>query len=268
MGRELLISVLLHAIVITVAITLMGTNIQRQHKPFVIYLTDEGPGKGGGTKSDVIIRRGSHEHASMASLDDYKNINGQMKTSGEASPREPFAKNVYRPEKIDSKETETQKSDQTLVASLSHHENELSSSSEGSNGDYGLDNRGVGYGIGTEGEDSGPGREHGRGTGGSGHGETNSLSPLDLQQHFAYIRELILKNLKYPPVARTMGWKGVVTISFVVLENGAAENIRVTKSSGHAALDRNVVRTIQKIQPFPKPPVKAELIIPITFRPE
>jgi protein TonB len=167
---------------------------------------------------------------------------------------------------MDSKETEMQKSNQTSIASLSHYENELSSSNEGSSGEYGLDHRGVGHGIGTEGEDSGPGREEGKGTGGPGHGETNSLNPLYLQQHFAYIRELILKNLKYPPVARTMGWKGVVTVSFVVLENGTAENIRVVKSSGNGVLDRNVVRTIQEIQPFPKPPGKAELIIPITFR--
>jgi protein TonB len=87
-----------------------------------------------------------------------------------------------------------------------------------------------------------------------------------MREHFVYIRDLIVKNLKYPPAARRLGWKGAVTVSFVVLENGLARDIKIVKSSGHDILDQAVVKTIQQIQPFPKPPAKAELTVPIVFR--
>ncbi len=87
-----------------------------------------------------------------------------------------------------------------------------------------------------------------------------------LEGNFGYIRDLIVKNLKYPYVARRMGWKGSVTVAFVILENGNVEAIRVTQSSGHDLLDQSVLKTVRALQPFPRPPVRAELIIPIAFR--
>ena len=121
--------------------------------------------------------------------------------------------------------------------------------------------QGTGYGTGAGG--SGQGRGAGSGAGGSG---TGSGQAAYLREHFAYIRDLIMRNLKYPETARKLGWKGAVTVSFVVLENGTAHDIRVIKSSGHDILDKAVIKTIQEIQPFPRPPVKAELTIPIAFR--
>lgn len=103
----------------------------------------------------------------------------------------------------------------------------------------------------------------GTGSGGSGAGSGQAAY---LREHFVYIRDLIMKNLKYPEVARKLGWKGAVTVSFVVLESGTVHNIRVVKSSGHDILDKAVVKTVHETQPFPKPPVKAELTIPIVFR--
>jgi protein TonB len=115
---------------------------------------------------------------------------------------------------------------------------------------------------------------HGIRGGGAGSGEGTGLgtgpgtgqAAAYMKEHFVYIRDLIMKNLKYPPAARRLGWKGAVTVSFVVLENGAAQNIKVIKSSGHDILDQAVIKTIQQTQPFPKPPVKAELTIPIVFQ--
>ncbi|MDI6744061.1 MAG: energy transducer TonB [Thermodesulfovibrionales bacterium] len=87
-----------------------------------------------------------------------------------------------------------------------------------------------------------------------------------LKEHFTYIRDIIMKNLSYPHMARKMGWSGKVLVSFVVFETGTAEDIRVVESSGFAALDRNVVETIKRVCPFPKPPVKAELTIPVVYK--
>ena len=102
----------------------------------------------------------------------------------------------------------------------------------------------------------------GRGLGaGSGEGQ-----PSYLREHYAYIKEIINKNLQYPTVARRMGWQGVVQITFVVLENGFAERVRITKSSGHDMLDQAVVKAVQRVQPFPRPPARAELTVPVVFR--
>jgi protein TonB len=75
-----------------------------------------------------------------------------------------------------------------------------------------------------------------------------------------------MKNLDYPSAARRMGWQGTVTVTFVVLESGTVQDIRIVKGSGHTILDQAVAKTVQRVQPFPKPPVKAELTIPIVFR--
>ena len=129
---------------------------------------------------------------------------------------------------------------------------------EGGGGTGGASGRGAGQGTG-----AGAGSGQGTGAGGSG---TGSGQTAYMREHFVYIRDLIMKHLKYPPAARRLGWKGAVTVSFVVLENGLAGDIKIVKSSGHDMLDQAVVRTIQQIQPFPKPPAKAELTVPIVFR--
>jgi protein TonB len=63
-----------------------------------------------------------------------------------------------------------------------------------------------------------------------------------------------------------MGWKGKVLVSFIIKENGSVENSKVLTSSGYEILDKNVLSVIKEVQPFPKPPVKAELIIPIAYK--
>jgi protein TonB len=105
----------------------------------------------------------------------------------------------------------------------------------------------------------------GRG-GGSGEGTGEAGRAAYLKEHFAFIRELIVKNLTYPAIARRMGWKGGLTVSFVICEGGSVENIRIVKSSGHKILDENAVATIKGLQPFPRPPVRAEIVIPIEYR--
>ncbi|GAB4422955.1 MAG: energy transducer TonB [Thermodesulfovibrionales bacterium] len=87
-----------------------------------------------------------------------------------------------------------------------------------------------------------------------------------LKEHFTYIRDIIMKNLAYPHMARKMGWEGRVTVSFVVFENGSASDIKILESSGFDILDRNAMETVKKVSPFPKPPVRAEVIIPIVYK--
>ncbi len=63
-----------------------------------------------------------------------------------------------------------------------------------------------------------------------------------------------------------MGLRGKVTVAFIILEDGRARNVRIVESSGHDVLDRTVLETIRRCQPFPRPPARAELTIPIIFK--
>jgi protein TonB len=103
---------------------------------------------------------------------------------------------------------------------------------------------------------------------GPGRGPGESLEVLRkkyLKENFAYIRDLILENLEYPPMARNLGWHGALAVFFVVQKTGQAERIRILRSTGYEILDRNVVETIREVQPFPKPPVKVEIVIPVVY---
>jgi protein TonB len=87
-----------------------------------------------------------------------------------------------------------------------------------------------------------------------------------LKEHFAYIKDIIQRSISYPPKARRMGWTGRVVVSFVIDEHGWTFNEKILESSGFEVLDRNVIETVKTVSPFPKPPVKAELRIPINYR--
>ena len=86
-----------------------------------------------------------------------------------------------------------------------------------------------------------------------------------VDNNFYYVKDLITSNLVYPMLARRMKWQGTVVVSFVVLEDGTVKNIRVVNSSGHSVLDKNVIATIEQVQPFSAPPALAEFTMPIKY---
>lgn len=100
-----------------------------------------------------------------------------------------------------------------------------------------------------------PGGKH-EGTGGGG-GKAS--------YNFEYIRRLILNNLSFPATARKMGLTGKIVVSFLLKEDGQVEDIAIVAGSGHEILDNNVVATIRRIAPFPRPPTRAQLVLPIVY---
>jgi len=86
-----------------------------------------------------------------------------------------------------------------------------------------------------------------------------------LSEHFAYIRDKILRNVSYPDAARRMGWQGNVVLSFIIAANGSVRAFKIIKSSGFTILDNNAVETVKDTAPFPKPLGEAQLVIPITY---
>lgn len=102
--------------------------------------------------------------------------------------------------------------------------------------------------------------------GGGGGVSAEQLKARYLSEHFAYIKDIIQQHISYPARARRMGWEGKVVASFVILENGEVASIKIAQSCGFPTLDNNVIATIKEVAPFPRPPVKAELHVPIIYQ--
>lgn len=114
------------------------------------------------------------------------------------------------------------------------------------------------------------GRGTGQVTGGGENpgsdGRTEAAKAGYLKEHFAYIRDKILKNISYPTLARRMGWQGLVQLSFIIASDGSVKDVKIIQSSGFEVLDRKAMETVKETAPFPKPPAEARLVIPINFR--
>ncbi len=122
--------------------------------------------------------------------------------------------------------------------------------------------QGNGSGTGT-GSGHGSGRDQ---SGGDENGESaETLRMRYLKKHFAYIRDLVAGNLRYPVLARRMGWSGRLSVEFVVQRDGSASNVRIVRSSGVPLLDGDAKNTVTRSAPFPKPPVSARLVIPMEY---
>ena len=87
-----------------------------------------------------------------------------------------------------------------------------------------------------------------------------------IKAHFSYIKDLIHKHLIYPAQAKKMGWEGKVIVSFIISSGGQARDIMLSKSSGHEILDDNALKAVRIAAPFPKPPVEAQIIVPVLYR--
>lgn len=94
------------------------------------------------------------------------------------------------------------------------------------------------------------------------------LSQEYSQTNFSSIRDMALKHLIYPRVARKMGWSGVVEIKLVVGVDGKLIEATVHKSSGKEMLDKSALKAALALKDelLPKPDVRSEIILPIAFR--
>jgi protein TonB len=105
-----------------------------------------------------------------------------------------------------------------------------------------------------------------RGAQTGGRMTTEKAQQRYLNEHFTYIRNLIIKRLVYPRIARRMGWSGRVVLTFVVAEDGNVHSLHVRESSGYPVLDNSAMETVKSVAPFPRPPVAAEIVMPVQFQ--
>jgi protein TonB len=100
-----------------------------------------------------------------------------------------------------------------------------------------------------------------------GPGNAGDASKLGyLKANFTYIKDLIQRNIRYPNSARLKGWEGNVEVTFIISSDGSVKEIKILKSSGFEILDKNTIEAVKNASPFPKPPVEAQIIIPIVYK--
>ena len=86
-----------------------------------------------------------------------------------------------------------------------------------------------------------------------------------LDKHLAQIRELINKNVKYPPKAKKLSIEGIVIAKFKILEDGTIENIEII--DGHKFLQSATIEAIEEASKnFPKTNQSIEIQIPIEYK--
>ncbi|MBA4390355.1 MAG: hypothetical protein C0399_05400 [Syntrophus sp. (in: bacteria)] len=119
-------------------------------------------------------------------------------------------------------------------------------------------------------EDMSSGPSSAGGTGGrqignrQGSGSNNS-SLLSSSKDYTYIRDAVMKNIRYPERARRMGFEGKTVLSFIVLENGATSDIKVHKSSGYRLLDESAKEAVAETHITKKVPYRVVVHLPITY---
>jgi protein TonB len=106
------------------------------------------------------------------------------------------------------------------------------------------------------------GSSEGGGQGTGQGGESLAAGSKD----YNYIRNAIMKNIKYPDRARRLGFEGKVLLSFMVLENGTMREITVINSSGHPVLDESALKAVAMTRIARKVPYRVVVRLPITFR--
>lgn len=97
-------------------------------------------------------------------------------------------------------------------------------------------------------------------------GGTGNEKARYLRDNFAYIKDLVQKNASYPRMAKKMGWQGKVVVAFTILSDGSAKELRVMEGCGIEMLNNSAIEAVKKASPFPKPPVEAQVVVPIVYK--
>ncbi|HEV8323555.1 MAG TPA: energy transducer TonB [Myxococcota bacterium] len=75
--------------------------------------------------------------------------------------------------------------------------------------------------------------------------------------YFAYLKARIAPLWDFPKERALLGEEGTVRVAFVIRRDGTVHDVRVTRRSGYADFDANVVAAVKKAAPFK--PIPAEI---------
>ncbi len=101
--------------------------------------------------------------------------------------------------------------------------------------------------------------------GGESKGAAEQAQTKYVKEQFTYIRDKIASHVRYPRHARRMGWSGAVQVSFIIEEHGGVSDVRIVRNSQVSILNDEAIDSVKRSAPFPRPPVRARIIIPVEF---
>ena len=75
------------------------------------------------------------------------------------------------------------------------------------------------------------------------------------------------RRKRYPPGAQARGERGTVYVRFTIDASGNVQSVSLSRSSGHAELDQEVLAMVRRASPVPAPPPGAQrdIIAPVRF---
>lgn len=82
------------------------------------------------------------------------------------------------------------------------------------------------------------------------------------------LRERVARTLKFPRLAKRLGYSGTTHVSIALSKAGIVSDLKVSQPSGYEILDKAAIVTLQKVLQTTKPPESIEieqLVIPIAF---
>ncbi|MCD6259061.1 MAG: energy transducer TonB [Helicobacteraceae bacterium] len=94
-----------------------------------------------------------------------------------------------------------------------------------------------------------------------------SLHEEFVKTNFEMIREKVLANLRYPSIAKRMGFEGVVHIMLVIDTSGKLLDVMLEKSSGHKLLDSSALKAANQLSKeiLPNPKNISRVTLPVYF---
>jgi periplasmic protein TonB len=96
--------------------------------------------------------------------------------------------------------------------------------------------------------------------------EQSRESLAEGSENFNYIRDAVMKNIRYPDRARRLGFEGKVLLSFIVLENGTTSEIRVIQGSCYRILDESAKEAVAETHMTRTVPYRIVVRLPITYK--
>ena len=85
-------------------------------------------------------------------------------------------------------------------------------------------------------------------------------------QTVSHVRGQVLNKLRYPPMARRMGWYGKMVLGFILCDDGSVEDLEVLVSSGYKVLDRAALQAVAANTPFRGGYPRTQVKLPINFQ--